>query len=118
MSGSVLNLTFSKYKKRNLIEDTESFHYKPTDVTLETGDDTSFLGKGNQENVLLPEFEALNLSIIPKQQSFASILKSSLLEEDSSTENLNCLRPFQIETNQVDSRFLCSGCVGNSCTLL
>jgi hypothetical protein len=114
MNKSVLHLNFSLFKQdQQASKENESLSNRPTDITIEAGEDDFFFSRTQQETPVLPEFEALNISIIPREFAFDSILKSSLLEDDLVSENPKNLRPLKIETNQIDSRLLCSGCMGS-----
>lgn len=118
---TVLNLSFSQLKKERFgvvgsKKGEGEFCYKPTDLTLDTGevscDGVSFVLKNNKfETPVLAEFEALNISLIPKNGSVASVMKSSLLDEDDFELYDKPLRPLTIESSQVNSSFWCAGCI-------
>jgi hypothetical protein len=108
MKDSVLHLRFKVKEDLIGLKDLESLSNKLTDVT----DDKSFCYSQVLENQVLPEFEDLNISDIPRCPSFVSILKSSVFEEELD-ENPKNRRLLQIETNQIESRMFCSPCMGS-----
>lgn len=123
---SVLNLSFSHFKRVNVeklannekVQGNERFLCRPTELTVDSGevyvDENSFVMKNCKfDTPVLAEFEALNISLIPKNGSVASVMKSSMLDEEDFEEQgqVKRIRQLNIESTQICSSFWCSGCI-------